>query len=63
MLIFRVKFRADNTSRKVAPSFKCGERLLTDIAIVEIFYGTPFALKLKKDITATFTDKLASIGM
>jgi hypothetical protein len=28
---------------------------------VEIFYGTPFALKMNKDITATFTDKLASI--
>ncbi len=46
----------------VEPSFDCKERLVKDIAIVEIYFGTQFATRLSKDITATFTDKLASIG-
>ena len=45
-----------------AVSFKCEERLVRDIAIVDVYYGSQFATKLNKAVTATFTDKLASIG-
>ncbi len=47
---------------KMAPSFDCKERLVKDIAIVDIYFGSPSAVRLKKALTATFTDKLASIG-
>ena len=43
-------------------SMVCEERLVKDIAIVDIYYGSQFATKLNKGLTATFTDKLASIG-
>ena len=52
--------RYSNNSR--IPRFSCPERLLNDIAIVDIYYSTQFATKLHRDVTATFTDKVASIG-
>ena len=47
---------------QLAPSSKCSERLLKDIAIVDIYYGTQSAIKYQRDITATFMTQLASIG-
>ncbi len=44
------------------PSFNCEDRLTQDIAIVRIYFGSHFATKFQKDITATFADKFASVG-
>ena len=58
---FPLIFSLTNETETV-PSFNCPERLVKDIAIVEIYFGSPFVTKLQKDLTATFTDKLASMG-
>lgn len=51
-----------NKSDVMTPNFDCKKRIVEDIVILEIFYGEPFAYKLQKDIRASFSDKLASIG-
>jgi len=40
----------------------CEKRLLTDIAVVEIYFGSPFITKLKRDVQTTFTGKISNIG-
>ncbi len=57
-----VAFSNVGTRWSGSPSFDCEKRLAQDIAIVEIYYSTQYITKLSKSLTATFTDKLASIG-
>ena len=40
----------------------CKNRLLKDIAIVEIYFGSPFITKYKRDVQTTFTGKISNVG-
>ena len=40
----------------------CKNRLLKDIAIVEIYFGSPFVTKYKRDVQTTFTGKISNVG-
>jgi hypothetical protein len=40
----------------------CSNRIISDIAIVEIYFSTAFVTKMKKDVRTTFADKLSNIG-
>ena len=35
---------------------------MNDIAIVDIYFSTPFVSKMKQDVRTTFTDKISNIG-
>jgi len=35
---------------------------LTDIAIVDIYFGSPFLKKYKRDLQTTLTGKISNIG-
>ncbi len=41
----------------------CEKRLLTDISIVEIYFGSPFVKKYKRDLQTTLTGKISNIGL
>lgn len=40
----------------------CRRRYTKDIAVVEIFFATPFITKLKRDVWITFVGKISNIG-
>ena len=40
----------------------CANRIKNDIAIIEIYFSSPFVTKIKKDVRTTFTDKISNIG-
>ena len=40
----------------------CANRLVNDIAVVEIYFSTPFVAKMRQDVRTTFTDKISNIG-
>ena len=40
----------------------CSKRISNDIAIVEIYFSTPFVTRMKQDVRKTFTDKISDIG-
>ena len=50
------------TGGDALPEFTCKARLPNDIAIVDIFFSNQFATTLSRDVTATFTFKIANIG-
>ncbi len=67
----RLKLENDGTTSKTMlsknenlkrPQNSCPERLTHDIAVVDIYFGSQFAKWYTISQTATFTDKLASIG-
>jgi hypothetical protein len=41
----------------------CVKRLLKDISIVEIYFGSPFIKKYKRNVQTTLTGKISNIGM
>ena len=40
----------------------CATRLTNDIAVVDVYFSTPFVLKMRQDVRTTFTDKISNIG-
>ncbi len=54
---------ADIEEEQKSPLEICEKRLLTDISIVEIYFGSPFIKKYKRDLQTTLTGKISNVGM
>ena len=53
---------ADMIEDKKSPVNICEERLLKDVTIVEIYFGSPFIKKYKRDVQTTLMGKISNIG-